>query len=127
MRHYSFRLFLRDAISKKESFREEGLARYCSLDIARRYIAALCELKLAEKIGEGAFRLLPRSLYSFGPTLEWFVAQVLHREFFSPAIYGVRFRGTQRGGDYDVIARWEGQVVYVEIKSSPLGESSVAK
>jgi hypothetical protein len=119
LRHYSFRLFLRDVISNKESFREEDLARYCSLDVARRYIASLCELKLAEEWGKGTFRLVKQSLSSFGPTLEWFVAQMFHREFASPAIYGVRFRGTQSGGDYDVIARWEGQVVYVEIKSSP--------
>jgi hypothetical protein len=119
LRCYSFRLFLRDVISKKESFREEDLTRYCSLAVARRYIASLCDLKLAEGMGKGSYRLLQHSLCSFGPTLEWFVAQIFHREFASPAIYGVRFRGTHSGGDYDVIAHWEGQVVYMEIKSSP--------
>jgi hypothetical protein len=31
----------------------------------------------------------------------------------------VRFKETSSGGDYDVIASWEGRLVYVEIKSSP--------
>ncbi len=119
LKHYSFRLFLRDVISKKGSFAAEGLVRYCSLETARLYISSLCELKIAEAVGEGMFRLLKRSLYSFGPTLEWFVAQMFRREFASPAIYGVRFKETRSGGDYDVIARWEGRMVYVEIKSSP--------
>jgi hypothetical protein len=119
LRHYSFRLFLRDVIGKKGSFRAEELARYCSLEIARRYISSLCELKLAEAMGEGTFRLLKQSLYSFGPTLEWFIAQMFQREFASPAMYGVRFKEAPSGGDYDVITLWEERMVYVETKSSP--------
>jgi hypothetical protein len=119
LRHYSFRLFLRDAIKKKDAFRETDLVRYCSLEVAREYIVALRDLKLIEALGTGAYRLVQRSLSSFGPTLEWFVAQMFQRELASPAIYGVRFKETSSGGDYDVIARWEGKLVYVEIKSSP--------
>jgi hypothetical protein len=119
LQHYSFRLFLRDVISSKGSFRAEGLVRYCSLETAQRYISSLCDLKLAEPIGEETFRLVNRDLYSFGPTLEWFITQMFQREFTSPAIYGVRFKKTHSGGDYDVIALWEGRLVYVEIKSSP--------
>jgi hypothetical protein len=110
---------LRDAIKKKDAFREEDLVRYCSVEVARHYIAALCDLKLVEDLRAGAFRLVQRSLASFGPTLEWFVAQMFQREIASPAIYGVRFKETSGGGDYDVIARWEEKLVYVEIKSSP--------
>jgi hypothetical protein len=119
LQHYSFRLFLRDAIKKKDFFREADLVRYCSLEVARNYVAALRDLKLIEGIEAGAYRLVQRSLSSFGPTLEWFVAQMFQREFSSPAIYGVRFKETASGGDYDVIAHWEGKLVYVEIKSSP--------
>jgi len=119
LRHYSFRLFLRDAISKKGSFRAEGLMRYCPLEIVQRYISTLCELKLAEPSDAETFHLVKQSLSSFGPTLEWFIAQMFQREFASPASYGVRFKETQSGGDYDVIALWEGQLIYVEIKSSP--------
>ncbi len=119
LRHYSFRLFLRDLISKKESFRAEELLRYCSLEAVQRYISFLLKLSIIEVIEEGTFRLLKSSIYSFGPTLEWFIAQMFQREFASPAFYGVRFKDTLSGGDYDVISLWEGRVVYVEIKSSP--------
>jgi hypothetical protein len=119
LRHYSFRLFLRDAISKKGSFRAEGLMRYCPLEIVQRYISTLCELKLAEPSDAETFHLVKQSLSSFGPTLEWFIAQMFQREFASPAIYVVQFKETRSGGDYDVIALWEGQLIYVEIKSSP--------
>jgi hypothetical protein len=119
LRHYSFRLFLRDVISKKDAFRAADLIRYCSLESAEQYIASLCDLSLAEATGEGTFRLLKQSVRSFGPTLEWFVAQMFQGEFAAPAIYGVRFKETRSGGDYDVIAFWDGWLVYVEIKSSP--------
>lgn len=119
LKHYSFRLFLRDAIKAQDAFRAEELVRYCSLKAAQRYCASLCALNVSEAIGEGAFRLANRSLYSFGPTLEWFIAQMFQREFAAQARYGVRFKETPSGGDYDVIALWEGRLVYVEIKSSP--------
>ena len=41
------------------------------------------------------------------------------REFASSAIYGVSVKQTPSGGDYDVIASWNGRLVYVEVKSSP--------
>lgn len=119
LRHYSFRLFLRDVISKRGPFQAEGLMKYCPLEIIQHYITTLCELKLAQGGDGGTFHLLKPSLSSFGPTLEWFIAQMFQREFASPAIYGVRFKETPSGGDYDVIALWEGQLIYVEIKSSP--------
>jgi hypothetical protein len=119
LKRYSFRLFLRDLIRKKDSFCAEELSRYCSLNTAKRYISFLLKHKVIEAIGEGTFQMTKRSIYSFGPTLEWFIAQMFQREFTSPAFYGVRFKDTRSGGDYDVISLWEGRMVYVEIKSSP--------
>jgi len=119
LKHYSFRLLLRDVIGKKEHFCAEDLVRYCSLKSAKQYISVLCELKVIEPISVESFRLVKTTVSSFGPTLEWFVAEMLEREFCSPACYGVRFKNTPNGGDYDVIALWEGHLVYVEIKSSP--------
>jgi len=119
LRHYSFRLFLRDVISAQDAFRAEELVRYCSLQTAQRYCATLCALRIAEPVGGGAFHLVNRSPYSFGPTLEWFIAQMFQREFASPSTYGVRFKETPSGGDYDVVALWDRWMVYVEIKSSP--------
>ena len=69
--------------------------------------------------GRGWYRTGNSPLYSFGPTLEWFIAQMFQREFASSAVYGVSVKKTKSGGDYDVIASWNGRLVYVEVKSSP--------
>ncbi len=120
LRHYSFRLFVRDMINKKKSFQAGELVRYSSLETVNKYIAFLLKLGIIGEGKGGTFRLLRDSIYSFGPTLEWFVAEMFQREFASPAFYGVRFKGTTSGGDYDVISLWEKRwLVYVEIKSSP--------
>ena len=118
MKRYSFRLFLRDMISKGEAFVPEDLTRYCSLQVVKRYLRFLEEIEVIKKEGE-TYHLLKPSIHSFGPTLEWFIAEVFKRELGSFACYGVRFRGRPPGGDYDVIALWEGNLIYVEIKSSP--------
>ncbi len=67
----------------------------------------------------GGYQTAVFPLYSFGPTLEWFIAEMFSREFSSPALYGVNIKGTASGGDYDVIASWNRRLVYVETKSSP--------
>jgi hypothetical protein len=56
---------------------------------------------------------------NFGGTLEWFVAQVMEREFSSSAIWGVRLDHLKSGGDYDVLSWVEGNLLYLEVKSSP--------
>jgi hypothetical protein len=56
---------------------------------------------------------------SFGETLEWFVARLLEEEFSCQTVWGVRVKGMEPGGDYDVLARIEHELVYVEMTASP--------
>src|SRR5439155_495930 len=58
-------------------------------------------------------------IISFGGTLEWYVAQLLAREFECASAHGLRIAHAAHGGDYDVIACTEGEVVYLETKSAP--------
>jgi hypothetical protein len=95
------------------------LTHYCSERVAQRYCESLCDLGLILRNGRGKFRTLVSPLYSFGPTLEWFIAEMFKREFASAAIHGVSVKKTPSGGDYDVIASWNRRLVYVEVKSSP--------
>jgi hypothetical protein len=118
-KRYSFRLFLRDMTKKSEAFRITDLVRYVSPEVADQYIQFLLLMGSIEKMGRGKFRIRNIPITSFGPTLEWFVAEMFKREFASPAIYGVHFKNTKSGGDFDVIARWGRRLVYVEVKSSP--------
>jgi hypothetical protein len=119
MKKYSFRLVIRDMIKNQDRFRIQDLTHYCSPKVARGYCDLLCEIGAIIKNGRGRYRTRISPLYSFGPTLEWFIAEMFKREFASPAIYGVSVKKTKSGGDYDVVASWNGRLVYVEVKSSP--------
>lgn len=129
MKKYSFRLVLRDMIKSQDGFRIRDLTHYCFSKVVRQYCQILCEMGVIIKSGRAGYRTGVRPLYSFGPTLEWFVAEMFKREFASSAIYGVSVKKTRSGGDYDVMASWNQRLVYVEVKSSPpkgveLGEIS---
>src|SRR5574340_776987 len=117
LRHYSFRLFLRDVIKRADGFGVDDLTRYCSPAVARRYLRWLVERGVAQPRGR-RYRL-GAPVRSFGPTLEWFVAQVLRHEFGIPSAWNLRVERAGRGGDYDVGGFQEGACVYIETKSSP--------
>jgi len=116
---YSFRLFLREILIRKGVFRISEVVRFSTPDTGRKYIHILMELGLAEALGDSQYRLCCACPASLGPTLEWFMAEVLRREFSCPALYGLRCRGGRYGGDYDVVALLEGSLLYLEVKSSP--------
>jgi hypothetical protein len=40
-------------------------------------------------------------------------------EFSTEAIWGIRFKRPGVGGDYDLIAKVDGSILYMEVKSSP--------
>ncbi len=115
---YSFRLFLRDVIKHQDRFTVEQLARYSTARVIRGYIQYLQDIRLAEK-GAVGYSLSRRPVTSFGPTLEWYVAELLKREFGAEALWSVKFRRPKVGGDYDVLAKLDGSLLYVEVKSSP--------
>ena len=119
MKKYSFRLVLRDMIKHQDRFCVQDLTHYCSSKVAKDYCNLLSDMGVLIKREKGWYRTRVASLYSFGPTLEWFIAEMFKKEFYSPAIYGVKAKKTKSGGDFDVIASWNRRLVYVEVKSSP--------
>jgi len=114
---YSFRIFLRDVIKHQESFTPEQVTRYTTPDVAMDYLQYLSKVGLVEKKA-GTYGLR-RHIKSFGETLEWFIAEIFKREFGAEAIWGVKFKRPNIGGDYDVITKFDGSLFYVEVKSSP--------
>ena len=118
MKKYSFRLFLRDVIKHQDFFRIENVTRYATSEVTRDYVEYLRKIGLAEKVSDG-FRLSLRPIKSFGETLEWFVSETFKVEFAAEAIWGIKFKRPRVGGDYDLIAKVDGTIVYMEIKSSP--------
>ncbi|MCX8117791.1 MAG: hypothetical protein N3G78_07680 [Desulfobacterota bacterium] len=119
MKKYSFRLVLRDMIKHQNGFGVGDLTRYCSTRVARHYCEVLEAMGILQRTGRQTYRTRLAPIFSFGPTLEWFIAEMFKREFASPALYGVSVKGTPSGGDFDVVASWNRRLVYVEVKSSP--------
>jgi hypothetical protein len=115
---YSFRLFLRDVIKHQDFLTLDNITRYATRDITREYLKYATEIGLVEKKSNG-YVLARRAITSFGPTLEWYIAEVFKREFGSEAVWSVKFKRPKVGGDYDVIAKFDGSLLYMEVKSSP--------
>jgi len=115
---YSFRLVLRDVIKHQEQFTLEDVTRYASAGVTDSYLEHLVSVKLVRKKA-GGYVLARRPIRSFGTTLEWYAAEVLKQEFGAEVVWGVKFRRPKVGGDYDVIARIDSSLFYLEVKSSP--------
>jgi hypothetical protein len=119
MGKYSFRLFLRDVIKYQDGFTPEGLSRFIGDNAAREFGEFLVKSGLAKKLRDGRLSLSRGPVKSFGSTLEWYLAEVMKRELYASAVWGVSFREAGTGGDYDLIAALEGLMIYAEVKSSP--------
>jgi len=118
-KRYSFRLFLREVLHRKGVFRVSEVVRFSSTETGKKYLHSLIDLGLVDPAQGRTYRLRLLPTTSLGPTLEWFMAETLRKEFSCLALYGLRCKGTRYGGDYDVIASMEGRLLYVEVKSSP--------
>ena len=118
LKKYSFRLFLRDVIKHQNFFTIDKVARYATKEITSQYIDFLLKANLTESTAKG-YRLKKRQIKSFGETLEWFIARLIEKEFESETIWGVKFKRPKVGGDYDLIAKIDSSILYMEIKSSP--------
>lgn len=117
LHRYSFRLFIRDVIKYQNQFSPRDVTRYATGEVTEDYIRHLAGTGLLKE-KDGHYSLL-KPVRSFGPTLEWFVAEIFRKEFSVEAIWGIKFKRPLVGGDYDLIAKMDGSVLYMEIKSSP--------
>lgn len=118
LKRYSFRLFLRDVIKHQPIFTLQQVTRYATKEVTGEYINYLVKIGLAEAENT-SYRLQKGPIKSFGETLEWFLAEIFKREFSTEAIWGVKMKRPMVGGDYDLLAKIDGSILYMEIKSSP--------
>jgi len=119
LRKYSFRLFLRDIIQRRERFIKSDLTKYCNSHTAQEYIDFLLKAGIITNITKKSYKLIHENIDSFGETLEWYLAEILRREFYTPSLRSVKFHGLAHGGDYDIIAKFEEKLLFIEVKSSP--------
>jgi hypothetical protein len=118
LKNYSFRIVLRDIIKHQEGFLPQDLTRFCSLRKVSNHLAFLSKLKIIT-FRKKKYYLTGKPLRSFGDTLEWFIARLFEQEFDAQVLWGLCFKNSLSGGDYDVIARIDGELAYIEVKSSP--------
>lgn len=118
LKKYSFRLFLRDVIKFQYSFTLEKVTKYATREVSAQYLDFLLNASLAEA-SESGYHLKKLPVKSFGETLEWFVAGLMKSDFQAEAVWGVKFKRPEVGGDYDLIAKIDSALFYMEIKSSP--------
>lgn len=118
LKKYSFRLFLRDIIKNQQLFTATQVMRYATREVTQEYIVYLLKSGLIAQRND-AYELVKGPVRSFGTTLEWFVAESLKRELSTEAVWGVKMKRPAIGGDYDLLAKIDGAILYMEIKSSP--------
>ena len=118
MKKYSFRLFLREVIKHQSFFKLENVTRYATAEVTKDYLEYMRKIDLVEKFSDG-YKLSLGHIKSFGETLEWFLSETFKIEFAAEAIWGIKFKRPKVGGDYDLIAKVNGAILYMEIKSSP--------
>jgi hypothetical protein len=126
LKKYSFRLFLRDVIKHQESFTIEKVTKFTTKAVSSQYIDFILKSGLIELV-PGGYRLKKRvgttvvstPIKSFGETLEWFIARLIEKDFQAETVWSVKFKRPKVGGDYDLIAKIDSSILYMEIKSSP--------
>lgn len=119
MQRYSFRLVLREVIrlGAQDVFSAEDLTRHASLEAVWGHLDVLIRLSIVRRTETGLSLSVQSN--SLGPTLEWFIGEVLRRELGFVVATGIPLRGGRTGGDLDVVAMAEGLLLFVEVKSCP--------
>ncbi|MBI5576555.1 MAG: hypothetical protein HY896_09370 [Deltaproteobacteria bacterium] len=116
---YAFRLFLRDILVLRNRYLPERLGPFFSPESVEEMAWEVERLGFMKRGRSGTVRLLAESVTDFGDTFEWFVAEILRREFRAEPLWGVTIPGLSCGGDFDVLALLSGKLLYVETKTSP--------
>jgi hypothetical protein len=121
--HYAARLLLKEIINARAPDEwtkgRDKVERFCDASAVDDFLERFKELGVISSTSD-----IPRTVKtvrSFGPTYEWYTAQVLNAVFNAPAAWGVIFQGLGSGGDYDVLSSLSGRFLYMEVKTSPPG------
>lgn len=118
--HYRFRRLLSDLIHSHNNglIDLEKLSLRWVLEEVQEYWDFLIRSRIIEKINFDYYFSYP-SLDNFGETLEWYVSELLIKEFEVPSLWGIKIKEIKGGGDFDILAILEGNLMYVECKTSP--------
>jgi hypothetical protein len=116
---YAFRLFLRDILVLRDRYLPERLGPFFTPGSVEEMAAQAERLGLIRRLHGGTFRFLAEAVTDFGDTFEWYVSEILRRQFQADVLWGVTIPGLSCGGDFDVLALLSGKLLYLEAKTSP--------
>ena len=122
--HYAARLLLKEVINTEDPEKwhkgRMNVEKFCDADAVDDFLTRFAEIGVVT-IPENGIPLPVKKVSSFGPTYEWYAADVLSSYFNCPSVWGVTFDNFGTGGDHDVLASLSGHFLYIEIKTSPPG------
>jgi hypothetical protein len=113
----TFRNVLKKMARKKSSIQQADFKADCEATKLKEYFHFLESSGILNKESPSSF-ILTLDINDFGYTLEWYVAELFKRELGCTAAWDVCVEGTSVGGDFDVLARVEAELAYVETKSA---------
>jgi len=113
----TFRNVLKKMARKKSSIQLADFEADCQPIKLKEYFRFLESSGILNKESPSSFNLI-LDINDFGYTLEWYVAELFKRELGCTAAWDVRVKGIGAGGDFDVLARVEAELAYVETKSA---------
>jgi len=126
LRSYYFRRILQDTIKKKEfddNFVHKLKKKWGEV-VVERYLQKLLNygiLKKSNSFYESKFK----DIDNIGNTLEWYIGEILKRDFSIPVVSNIEIKNLSDGGDFDIFFLLLGNLSYLEIKSSPPNNISI--
>jgi hypothetical protein len=126
MKSRTFRSILKKCLDKKTELQLNDFKPGCDQNKLMEYINYLENSGIICKKSQSTYDF-SLNINNFGHTLEWYIAELFKRELGCTAGWGIRVEDIDTGGDFDILARIESSLAYIETKSSPnnISESEI--
>lgn len=126
LRSYYFRRILQDTIKKKEFSLDfiSKLKEKWGAKVVEKYLNRLIQYEIFKK-ENSHFISNYKEIDNIGNTLEWYIGEVLKKEFSIPVLSNIEIKNIKEGGDFDIFFLLLGNLSYLEIKSSPPNNISI--
>lgn len=126
LRSYYFRRILQDTIKKKEFSLDfiSKLKEKWGGKVVEKYLNRLVQYEIFKK-ENSHFISNYKEIDNIGNTLEWYIGEILKKEFSIPVLSNIEIKNIKEGGDFDIFFLLLGNLSYLEIKSSPPNNISI--
>ncbi len=116
MNRESNRAILKKICAIESKFTKAELYNERNVAIVDNLLKELVEISVIINNQDSSFLLKKREA-KYGENLEWYISEMFKKEFYCTSDWGVHIVEAPNGGDYDVLARSENNLIYVECKA----------